>query len=167
MRLTFEPIPESSGGINLRTCTSKRTWEGLRQETLKKYNNKCAVCGFDDTLECHEVWEYNDADEIQTLTELVSLCNLCHSCKHCHFLDTIPIDVYRYHIQRVNHLKTEGEREQFFFNYLDLTWNIYNERSEHMWTISFGDYEPLIDNHKILRKFGNQWILRKAILGRG
>ena len=164
-RLTFEFIPESSGGINLRTCTSKRTWEGLRQETFKKYNNKCAVCGFDDTLECHEVWEFNDAEEIQTLTELVSLCNLCHSCKHCHFLDTIPIDVYRYHIQRVNHLYTEGEI-QYFADYQDLVLNLHNKRCKQMWTISFGDYEPLIDNDRILKKFGDQWILRKAILGR-
>jgi hypothetical protein len=162
LKLEIEPIPESSGGLNLRTVTSKPIWNGLRLKTFNEYNNRCAICGFDDTLECHEHWDYDDKDKLQTLTSLVSLCNLCHSLKHMHLLDTIPLEVYNYHFQKINKFKGDEYNE-----YLESILKVYNERCDHIWTISFGDYEPLIDNDKLLKINDNQWLLRKAILGRG
>jgi len=33
-------------------------------------------------VECHEIWEYDDDNQIQTLVGLIALCPMCHQAKH-------------------------------------------------------------------------------------
>lgn len=39
-------------------------------------------------LECHEVWDYDDAMRVQRLSELVALCTRCHQVKHWNWAST-------------------------------------------------------------------------------
>ena len=78
-------MPRSCFFSNLRSNLSKRDWEKLRQYTIEKANKRCEICSSDgggSSLECHEIWQYDDANNTQKLIGLVALCKACHRSKH-------------------------------------------------------------------------------------
>jgi hypothetical protein len=82
LKLTLDLIPQSAFYRNIRSEVSKTEWDKIRKSTYAKANYVCEICGKKDRLEAHEIFEYDEINNIQKLTGLVALCNLCHSVKH-------------------------------------------------------------------------------------
>lgn len=83
LKLVPDLIPRTSFFKNLRSLLSVREWDRIRVDVYEKAGHKCETCGCDTrVLHCHEVWDYNENAEIQTLTGLVALCCACHEVKH-------------------------------------------------------------------------------------
>lgn len=87
MRLTIELVPTPLWGMNVRSRITEAQWDRIRYQVYLDYNNSCGVCGRTKgtetkSLNCHEIWEYNDETHIQTLVGFIALCDLCHHMKH-------------------------------------------------------------------------------------
>jgi hypothetical protein len=64
-------------------------WDKIRKLSYEAAGNVCEICGesgknqgYKHNVECHEIWEYDDKNHIQTLAGLISLCPICHQVKH-------------------------------------------------------------------------------------
>ena len=85
-KLALELVPSSCWFSNLRDELPQEQWDTLRRLTYKRGGYKCEVCGQTDVaFHCHEVWQYNDVDHIQSLQRLACLCPDCHGTKHLGF----------------------------------------------------------------------------------
>jgi hypothetical protein len=93
--LVFEPIPHTMRHKCVRAVLSVDVWRLLRKMTIESSENRCAQCGADSQLECHEIWDYPsipNADgavrQVMKLVALQALCHLCHVGKHIGFART-------------------------------------------------------------------------------
>ncbi|MDF1534223.1 MAG: hypothetical protein P1P69_06945 [Methanosarcinaceae archaeon] len=59
MRLEIDLVPSTAWYSNLRTNISKNKWDKIRKQSYADANHKCAICGADGRLNCHEIWEYD------------------------------------------------------------------------------------------------------------
>lgn len=82
LKLTTELVPENVWFGNLRKLVPKKEWDRIRKAAYAAQGNKCAICGAEGRLNCHEAWEYDDAKRLQRLTGFVALCTMCHHVKH-------------------------------------------------------------------------------------
>jgi len=87
--LTIELIPATCLYSNVRSEIPKKEWDRIRKEVYKTAKNKCEVCngdgkkqGYKHSVECHEIWEYDDQKMVQYLKGLIALCPRCHQVKH-------------------------------------------------------------------------------------
>jgi UDP-N-acetylglucosamine transferase subunit ALG13 len=70
MLLEPELVPKTCWYSNVRSCVSPNDWDILRKECFTLINNLCEICGGKGNkwpVECHEVWEYDEANKIQKL----------------------------------------------------------------------------------------------------
>ncbi len=88
-KLYIELVPRTAWGVNLRYKLSTADWDRLRKRQPQIAEYKCEICGesgrdqgWNWPVECHEVWSYNDVNQVQKLERLISLCPLCHKTKH-------------------------------------------------------------------------------------
>jgi len=132
--LTIELVPSSSWYNNLRSIIREEDWDILRRMAYKRANYFCEVChgqGPEWPVECHEIWEYDDANYIQTLTGLIALCPNCHQVKHIGFATTrgkgAEAAVY---LQKIN-----GWTRKRTDNYIEKQFEIWRERSNYYWDI--------------------------------
>lgn len=85
MKLLPELVPQSAWNSNLHTMLPKHQWDTLRNQTYKRANYQCEICGGKGKthpVECHEIWQYNEQNGVQKLVKLISLCPACHQVKH-------------------------------------------------------------------------------------
>lgn len=83
--LTIELVPSSCWFSNVRNHISQEEWSVVKKYTFMKAGYRCEVCGGvgeEHPVECHEVWNYDDTNLIQTLEGTVALCPDCHRVKH-------------------------------------------------------------------------------------
>jgi hypothetical protein len=133
-KLHVELVPRSCFFSNLRSNLSKRDWEKLRQLTIDNAHRKCEICSSDgngSSLECHEIWHYDDDNNVQKLSGLVALCKACHRSKHMALArhkgwDGIAED----HLMRIN-----GWERKTLNLYLEEAFRIFELRSEKNWTL--------------------------------
>lgn len=86
--LTIELVPKSCWFSNLRSELPRKDWDRLRKKTYEKAQYRCEICGGKGdkwTVECHEIWAYDDLNKIQKLDGLIALCPPCHQVKHFGF----------------------------------------------------------------------------------
>jgi len=88
-KLLVELVPKTCWFSSVRTMVSSKDWDKLRFASYKLADNKCEICkktgkeqGYKHNVECHEIWDYDDENHIQTLIGLISLCVRCHQVKH-------------------------------------------------------------------------------------
>jgi hypothetical protein len=138
LKLTMELVPESSWHNNLRSLLPAAAWDSLRKKVLTDYNNACALCGAAGALHCHEVWEYDDVKQVQTLTGCMALCPLCHAVKHVGFSEMRSTDVRMEqiiaHFMRIN----KCDRKTFEVHRRE-AFKVFEERSKHVWQVAIGD----------------------------
>ena len=85
MKLTVELVPATSWGDNLRSHFKTREWDRLRKACYEQAGHKCEIGGGKGRrhpTECHEIWNYDDEQCVQTLKGLIALCPSCHEVKH-------------------------------------------------------------------------------------
>lgn len=83
-RLAVELVPETAWGNDLRSLLHSGEWRRLRGIVCEAAGHRCEVCdGVGRRApDCHEVWEYDDVQQIQRLVRLEALCAACHAVKH-------------------------------------------------------------------------------------
>ena len=131
-RLVIELVPRSCFFSNLRSNLSKKDWEKLRLLTIQNAGDRCEICGSRGggySLECHEIWSYDDATNVQALTGLVALCNACHRAKHMALARKMGWDgAAEDHLMRVN-----GWNRLTLESYLNEAFSIFEARSLQEW----------------------------------
>lgn len=84
-KLTIELVPSSCWFSNVRDHVTKAEWDRIRRQAYRGAAYVCQVCGGRGekwSVECHEVWEYDDKNHVQKLVGVVALCPDCHRVKH-------------------------------------------------------------------------------------
>lgn len=143
LKLKIELVPSTSWYSNLRNNIKRKDWDIIRKEIYAKYDYKCGICGVSNvTLNCHEIWEYDDKNHIQKLGGFIALCNNCHMIKHIGFAGIqaekglLDLDKLKGHFMKVNKCTLEDfevHREEAFKK--------WNERSQSNWEIDLGEYK--------------------------
>ena len=85
IKLTIELVPKTSWYSNVRSNVPKAEWDRIRHKVYEAAGHVCEICGGvgkKHAVECHEVWEYDDKEQIQKLVRMVALCPACHCVKH-------------------------------------------------------------------------------------
>ncbi len=142
LKLTIELVPQSSWGKNVWGKGNPQIWDVIRKQTYKKYNDKCAICGAEGKLNCHEIWEYDDERHIQSLHGYVALCPLCHHVKHFRLANVLArkgkLDIEQVikHFMNVNNCSRE-----FFEDYQKHVYKVWKERSIHKWDVELNGYD--------------------------
>lgn len=84
-KLSIELVPKSSHYRNLHNALSREAWKTIRERVYQRAGQKCEICGGQGnrrSVECHEVWEYDDEEKVQRLSRFLALCPDCHAVKH-------------------------------------------------------------------------------------
>lgn len=136
--LSVELIPKTCHFSNVRTTVKKEEWDKIRFISYKAADNKCEICGdngknqgYKHNVECHEIWEYDDANHIQKLIGLISLCPICHQVKHIGRAIAIGKQSECFlQLAKVNKWTTEQVQEHIIASF-----ELHKERSRHKWTL--------------------------------
>jgi hypothetical protein len=133
-QLTIELVPNTCWYSNVRSNVSKQDWDNLRHHTYKQASHRCEVCGGvgqQHPVECHEIWNYDDQQHIQTLTELIALCPACHECKHIGLAQIKDRgEIALQHLAKVNKWSLEQAEE-----YVSDCFKIWHRRSQFNWKL--------------------------------
>jgi hypothetical protein len=137
-KLEIELIPNTCHYSNIRTTVTPAEWDKIRFISYAAANNKCEICGshgklqgYKHFVECHEIWNYDDINHVQTLTGLISLCPICHQVKHIGRSIAIgKIAVCKQQLAKVNKW-TPKEIDDHIISSFEL----HKERSKHEWTL--------------------------------
>lgn len=137
-RLTIELVPATAWYKNVRSEVTKEKWDYIRKKCYRKANHKCEVCsdngknqGYKHTVECHEIWEYDDEKHTQTLAGFIALCPFCHKVKHPGLAQINgEMDIVLSQLMKVNSITEEQARK-----YLTECFEIWEERSKHKWSL--------------------------------
>jgi len=140
-KLTIELVPSTCWFSNVRSELPKKEWDRLRKESYAKANHKCEVCGgsgreqgYKHSVECHEIWHYDDENKIQTLEGLISLCPRCHQVKHMGRTTVIGKQAVAFkHLEEVNGWDHKQVVEYVAHAFLEHRW-----RSNFEWKLNVG-----------------------------
>jgi hypothetical protein len=132
--LTIELVPSTVWYVNLRSELSKAEWDVIRKWCYKQAHYVCEVCGGKGPkwpVECHEIWEFDDAEKTQTLTGLIALCPACHGVKHIGLSEKRGEGVKaQQHLAQVNGWSIKQARA-----YIREAFEVWEERSQHEWAL--------------------------------
>ncbi len=145
-KLTIELVPEPVWFKSLRDAMERRNWDTIRFKAYADYNHKCGICECHPSrLECHEIWEYDDINHIQSLKGFIALCVMCHNLKHLG-LAQIKADEGRLNYDDiVNHfIAVNGCSYDDFLVYRDSVFTQWEKRSNYEWTQDFGIYNSFL-----------------------
>ena len=142
MKLTIELVPSTAWEANVRSSVSKKEWDILRKACYKKADYKCECCGGKGPkhpVECHEIWDYDEKNFMQTLLGLIALCPDCHKCKHMGYARISGnYDRALKHLAKVNGLSIEEAT-----TYVNECFAIYEKRSKNNWQLDITILEEI------------------------
>lgn len=137
-KLTVELIPSTCHFSNVRTTVKTKEWDMIRFLSYEAADNKCEICkgvgkdqGYKHNVECHEIWEYDDVNHIQTLIGLISLCPTCHQVKHIG--RAIKIGKFYQCVKQLAQVN-KWTREQIDAHIAE-AFDEYKERSKYEWIL--------------------------------
>lgn len=137
-KLAVELIPSTCHFSNVRTTVTAAEWDKIRFISYAAADNKCEICketgktqGYKHNVECHEIWDYDDLNHVQTLTGLISLCPTCHQVKHIGRAIAIGKQAECFkQLAKVNKW-TQKEIEE----HIVASFQLHKERSKHQWIL--------------------------------
>lgn len=133
-KLAVELVPRTCWFSNVRDHVSPEQWHRLRKLTARQAHARCEICGGRGPqwpVECHEVWQYDEAESVQTLLRLIALCPACHAVKHLGLAELQGhLAAARAHFCEVNQW-TESEAHRYFAD----VWRVWEARSQHAWRL--------------------------------
>jgi 5-methylcytosine-specific restriction endonuclease McrA len=139
-RLTIELVPETCWFSNVRSSVSRQDWDKLRLHTYRQASYCCQICGGIGTqhpVECHEIWDYDDQNLVQTLKGLIALCPACHECKHMGLAQIRGREEpAKQHLAKVNNW-TQAQTEIYVFDCFE----IWYQRSQKEWKLDISYLE--------------------------
>ena len=132
--LTIELVPSTVWYKNLRSELTSAQWDYIRKECYRKAGYVCEVCGGVGPkwpVECHEIWEFDDAHLTQTLRGLIALCPSCHEVKHIGLAGKRGRgSIAQNHLAKVNGWTTNQAQE-----YIRKAFQIWKKRSQKEWAL--------------------------------
>lgn len=150
--LTIELVPSTCFFSNVRSMVSVKNWNILRTQCYQLANHRCEICDqsnkWQTTVECHEVWEYDDINKIQRLDKLITLCPSCHRVKH-------------WGLAIINGKEKENYKHFMSINNIDLDQAIelvkeafkkHKERSNYKWKVDLSYLDNKNIKYKLDRK---------------
>ena len=139
--LTIDLVPATSWYNNVRSKVSAKEWDTIRKSVYKKAGNKCEVCDKPGRLECHEIWDYDDNANIQTLIGMEALCNSCHLVRHIGRASVIgKLEIAIKHLCKINGWsKSDAEL------YIEAVFEVWARRSKKEWKINVDMLKELED----------------------
>lgn len=146
LKLTTELVPRTSWYNNMRSVFSQATWDRIRRQVYSDYSHRCGICQAEGRLSCHEIWEYDDQNHVQTLRGFVALCDWCHHVKHIGLAGILArrgelnFDTVVAHFMRVN-----GCDKATFDKHHLHAMSQWAERSKQPWQVNLGQYEPMVE----------------------
>ncbi|MEW6062900.1 MAG: HNH endonuclease [Nanoarchaeota archaeon] len=145
MELEIELVPATAWYSNLRNNISKSEWDKIRKETYKKAENKCQICGASSKLDCHEIWDYDDKNNIQKLKGFTALCDDCHMIKHIGFAE-IQVSKGLLNMNKLieHFIKINKVTKQIFEECYEQAFKTWEERSQKEWITDLGEWGNLI-----------------------
>lgn len=136
-RLEVELVPQTCWWSNVRSQVTKTQWETCKRFVRTRSRDRCEVCGgrgMKWPVECHEIWNYDDENQIQTLVGLVALCPDCHAAKHIGRTLSVESSQRGEHVLR--HIMTINRwGYEHLEQYLDKVFAIHSIRSEWVWSL--------------------------------
>jgi len=133
--LTIELVPSSTWYNNVRSAVTQAEWDKIRRDVYKRANYKCEICGGKGKrwpVECHEVWQYDDEANRQTLVRMIALCPSCHAVKHIGRTSaTGDLESAIKHICKVN-----GWSRQDAKLYIEASFEVWASRSIKEWDVN-------------------------------
>ena len=143
-RLKIELVPETAWWSNVRSNVSRAEWELCKRYAKAKTNAVCIICGDSGlnqgwryAVEAHEIWDYDDDDQVQTLVDIDPLCPRCHQCKHLgRSRSTMDLREWTQlieHFQKVNDY-TDWDTERAIV----LAFKQHHDRGTMPWTLEVG-----------------------------
>lgn len=141
-KLTIELVPKTSWYSNVRSNVTKSEWDVIRNKSYEHANHVCEICGDVGTnqgvnhkVECHEIWDYNDETNEQTLEGLISLCPYCHKTKHVGLAQINgELDIVIKQLMKVNSMSYDDA-----IKYIRESFNIWSKRNTFDWKLNI-DY---------------------------
>lgn len=149
LRLNIELVPQTCWFSNVRSILTKKQWDIVKSQVANAAYDMCQICGGigpKHPVECHEIWTYDDAKQIQKLTGMIALCPDCHRVKHIGLAQIRGKGEQAIkHFMKVNKLsqkQTEKAIQEAF--------NIWAKRSDMEWTLDISHLKEYgIDVSKI------------------
>jgi hypothetical protein len=149
LKLKLEPslIPESAWGQSLSNLHKKgrcKYWPSLRDEACMRHGEQCAFC--DASPEhAHEVWKYDDANNVMTLDEVVPVCKWCHHCIHLGHAEVLASKGELDFKAVLQHFSTvRGVSRHEIECIAREAFDLWELRSRRQWTVDFGKFKIYI-----------------------
>lgn len=146
LQLTIELVPATSWYANLRKILPTKEWDKIRKSVYAEYGHKCGICGAAGRLECHELWEYDDENHVQTLRGFIALCPLCHRVKHIGLTEIHAAEGLIDYEEVVQHFMKVNECDRGTFEqHRKQAFEQWKQRSQHQWKIDLGPYQSIVE----------------------
>jgi hypothetical protein len=133
-RLTIELVPRTCWFSNVRDRVSRQDWDRIRAQVYERAGHSCEVCGGCGSrhpVECHEMWEYEEATGVQRLVRMIALCPACHEVKHIGLAGVKGRgEQASAHLAEVN-----GWTPQVADRYINQAFVVWGKRSDRAWSL--------------------------------
>ena len=136
MKLTIDVIPYYAFRKSIKYTLPEADWNQLRKEVYKKYDYKCGICNNTKNLKCHEIWSFDDTEQVQQLDGLIVLCMKCRLVKNFRYAQKLAskgkldLETIINHFMGVN----KCSRKEFLIH-LKKCINVYTQRSKRLWIV--------------------------------
>jgi len=147
LKLEIELVPSTVWQKSLYKLLSRKVWNNIRDEIIKKEGRKCQICGkTDGVMNLHEIWKYDDRKHVQKLEGFILLCRLCHHVKHIGFAGILVSQGKLDYDKVVEHFcKVNKCTEKEFEKHEARAFEIWGKRSRFRWEQDFGSYEGFLN----------------------
>jgi len=144
-------VPRSCWFDNVRSHVSADQWTLLKKRTFRDAGWRCEICrgvGPEWPVECHEVWNYDDATHTQRLERLVALCPDCHRVKHMGLANVRQQSVEATaHLALVNGWSYAKARQ-----HVDEAFELWARRSRESWALDISYIEAFVPKRQLAEK---------------
>ena len=118
----------------MRSHVPAAEWDLLRRAVYRRAQHRCEICGGRGkahSVECHEVWHYDDAARVQRLAGFTALCPACHQVKHIGLANVQGKSAQAlHHLAEVNGWSASRARA-----HVEQAFELWARRSEHEWQL--------------------------------
>jgi hypothetical protein len=146
-KLSIELVPSPLWGQSLHGTLKRSQWDKIRKTVYARQNYRCGICEAQGRLLCHEIWQYDDARHIQTLTGFIAICDMCNNVKHLGRAGVIASEGKLDYAQVIAHYMQVNQcsREDFKSD-KTAAFAQWERRSQYQdWKIETGDYTRLAE----------------------
>jgi hypothetical protein len=144
LKLTVELVPESSQYPNVRSHVNRDQWEEIKKIVHEKAGDRCEICGEKrSSIECHEVWEYDDQRMVQKLVGFMVLCPKCREVKHMTYAERKGrMNEALQHFKHVN-----GLSQKAALHYVQEAFTKWRNRNLYRWQLDLSYLKSLVKSY--------------------